>query len=533
MFIRRDEDDIERIFRQRLKHAEEPFPGQLWEGVRQRSSRKRRIPPFWFVAAIVVSGALGFGLYYSDLNPSESAQSSEVKIELPSPASTAEEPPVTDHTSKEQQEVAENLTSASTSPQIHSSPKNDGALISAPKAASAPKIHSTNAGKELPNNTSDTVSEIRSSESDVISEAGTEAIVQLTLESPEPQASLQDETTREQIETPEQTPLNISIPSTEQPTDAHGLEQKTTEPNYTDNELAIENTLALPDSQNIVQGEAIKLPKAPVSLTAASPLSIGIYTSFFRAQRRMSANSENSGGNLISQENGQINMPVDDAEGMAIGLGVQYSLSKWMYLSTGIEYSRMKEHSHFHDIYLVGTPTYINQIDTSWFFTDSDTSVMIGVATVPSDSIWTTNEKTALIFNSYQSFTIPLTAGLSWNHKHLFIGLEAGPVFRFGKSYSGKYRYDDKLIANEASLSPNPYEVPHIEEGKSIFTQEVYSKWNMDWHAALRLGYSITPHFSAQGAMQYRVMKKTTQHDDIGDHRIVMPGISLGLYYRI
>jgi hypothetical protein len=55
-FIRRDENSIDRLFRQKLHDAEEPTPLYLWEGVRQRSAPKRRFLWWWFAGAIVALG---------------------------------------------------------------------------------------------------------------------------------------------------------------------------------------------------------------------------------------------------------------------------------------------------------------------------------------------------------------------------------------------------------------------------------------------------------------------------------------------
>ncbi|MFM9985912.1 MAG: hypothetical protein ACKVOK_11810 [Flavobacteriales bacterium] len=530
MFIRRDEDDIDRIFRQRLKNAEEPFPGHLWEGIRTRSSRKRRIPPFWFIAAIVISGALGFGLYHSDPGSSQLTQSETSTLESPQA------------TSKVEDSQLQNLTSPDSE---KSSPISEKSNPSTPKSSpdekSKRQTASTNSesNKAVYGETSETK---LPAVAHMSAEKNSRSHPEIESKNPAPNFSIQtienageeiqktNDDLGSQMEVHASDPLNEytsgAIDTTNEP---QKVEEALQTPGLTSDRVA-ENETSLDEKEPFIAEEELKLPEAPVALAAASPFAIGVYASMYRAHRQM--DPDFSGNNLTATDNGKINLPEDDAQGMAIGVGAQYSLSKWVYLSAGIEYSRMKEHTHFNDIYLSGTPTYVNQMDTSWLFTETDTSLTIGLATVPSDSIWTSHEKTELISNSYQSLNIPLTAGLSWTHKRLFVGLEAGPVFRFRKTYSGLYRYDDKLIPTEASLSPSPYDVPQISEGNSFSIQEVYSKWSMDLHAALRLGYSITPHFAVQGALQYRVMKKTIHHEYIGDHRIVMPGVSLGLYYR-
>ena len=529
MFIRRDEDDIDRIFRQRLKNAEEPFPGHLWEGIRTRSSRKRRIPPFWFIAAIVISGALGFGLYYSDAGSSQLAQSETSTLQAPELSSKAEDSHSQNLTTPDNEKLP-SISEKSVSSKTQSLPQ-EKSKGQTPSTNSESKKAAYSAMSESKSSTAHaTISEDNTELPAVETRISTQTISLPTLPETVEEIQITQDDTNNQIEVPVSDPLTESIASA---IDTSNEPQKVEEPSQAPDlthESAAENETPLAETQPAITKEEIKLPDPPVSLAAASPFAIGIYASMYRAERRMDANS--SGNNLSASDKGTINLPEDDPQGMAIGVGAQYSLSKWVYLSAGIEYSRMKEHTHYNDIYLTGAPTYVNQMDTSWFISDSDTSVTIGMETVVFDSIWTSNEKTAFISNSYQSLNIPITAGLSWTHKRLFVGLEAGPVFRFRKTYTGIYRYDDKLIANEASLSTSPYDVPQISEGNSFSVQEVYSKWNMDLHTGLRLGYSITPHFAIQGAAQYRIMKKTIHHAYIGDHRIVMPGVSLGLYYR-
>jgi hypothetical protein len=57
-FIRRDENSIDKLFRQKLQDAEEPTPLYLWEGVRQRSAPKRRFLWWWFAGAVVALGLI-------------------------------------------------------------------------------------------------------------------------------------------------------------------------------------------------------------------------------------------------------------------------------------------------------------------------------------------------------------------------------------------------------------------------------------------------------------------------------------------
>ncbi len=57
-FIRRDENSIDKLFRQKLHDAEETAPLHLWEGVRQRTAPRRKFIWWWFAGAIVALGLI-------------------------------------------------------------------------------------------------------------------------------------------------------------------------------------------------------------------------------------------------------------------------------------------------------------------------------------------------------------------------------------------------------------------------------------------------------------------------------------------
>lgn len=537
MFIRRDEDDIDRIFRQRLKNAEEPFPGHLWEGIRQRSNRRRRIPPFWIVAAIMLTGALGFGLYQFDNHDAPLAQQTTI-----TPFTQNQKDNATSSTHESTRQVsspsAENTISAQQS-SVEQIVQNKNTV----ENATRPESQNTTKSSIIPEKRHQTLVNTNENgiETAVVHSPSAHNVgEQSDVSSPETEATyVQPELVAPAFinpgESPSQAETVLQEVSNASASDNVDVTGTTTQPT-----TEAEDVAATPASTNGTPHEIpaesesaeYKLPKAPPTFSAASPFSLGVYAAGYQAHRLMTNNPDMGGTNYIPQDSASLTLSDGNAQGMAFGIGVQYAMSRWVYFSAGLEYSRMKEHTHYRDLYLVGTPTYVNQLDTSWFYTPTDTSANIGMTTVASDSIWHTSSKTATIFNTYQSLNVPVTAGLSLHRNRLFVGLEAGPVFRLGKMYSGKFRYDDQLLPNEASLADSPFAVPQIQEGRSVMLQEVYSKWNIDWHAALKLGYSITPHLSAQGGLQYRVMKNTIQHSDTGNHRMVMPGISLGLYYR-
>ncbi|MDZ4824763.1 MAG: hypothetical protein SH856_15000 [Flavobacteriales bacterium] len=56
MLIRYDEHEIDKVFRKRLRDAEDTPPLHLWEGVRL-ATRRRRFPFVWFFALLLLAGA--------------------------------------------------------------------------------------------------------------------------------------------------------------------------------------------------------------------------------------------------------------------------------------------------------------------------------------------------------------------------------------------------------------------------------------------------------------------------------------------
>lgn len=536
MFIRRDEDDIDRIFRQRLKNAEEAFPGHLWEGIRQRSAPKRRILPFWIFAAVLVTGALGIGLYQYNAAPmpvqasnnlpvaSEAVptQTEKVNTENPDPGaasaalSTENTNPRAEVKEKTGAKPAADQTAIKVTPS--ETKENDvlagGGAISAmsdKQAADSSEAIATHA-------TADPNVPVMEKSSPFVETTGEESqVINSVLVS---NTDTQTATTSVITEAAGQTTRDAAPVEDDQ----------TSHPEPQEAMVHAEEAKSDDETNATLGQEDLKLPEPPASVSR-SPFAIGAYVTLFEGYRQMSNSPQDNHG-ISDSESAHLAIPDQNARGIAFGLGAQYSLSRWFYVGAGLEYSDMKERSKYKDIYTVGTPTYVNQMDTSWFYTETDTALTIGMATVPSDSIWSTKENTAMIFNSYQSFNIPITAGFSWRYKNFLAGIETGPVLRIAKKYTGYFRYDDRLIASEATITPNPYDVPQIEEGKQIYLKEIYTDWNMDWQAALRLGYSFSPHFSAQGAIQYRLMKKPISYGDIGEHRFIMPGVSFGLYYR-
>jgi len=65
MLIRHNEDDLDRMFRQKLYNVEEETPLHLWEGIRQQNTRKRKTFVWWWVlpTAILTMSAVVYLLH--------------------------------------------------------------------------------------------------------------------------------------------------------------------------------------------------------------------------------------------------------------------------------------------------------------------------------------------------------------------------------------------------------------------------------------------------------------------------------------
>lgn len=126
---------------------------------------------------------------------------------------------------------------------------------------------------------------------------------------------------------------------------------------------------------------------------------------------------------------------------------------------------------------------------------------------------------------------LPVLLGYSFGKKRWSFGLEAGPVFRFQRRNMGTWVVPHTGFAPppDATISATP---PGISSNEYISLTEYYQNWKTDLHLGLTARYAITGRFGVSFGAQYRQMLRKVNHDPSYGHRIILPGMNLGVNYR-
>jgi len=215
------------------------------------------------------------------------------------------------------------------------------------------------------------------------------------------------------------------------------------------------------------------------------------------------------------------------------GLMIGYSLPWHVQISAGIEYQRFHERHDWIDSTLVQKKTYVFDYDTTSTFTG--TTITQYVIDSAETNEWKTQSNSRI--NRYSSINIPVLLSWIYPFKKYSLGLEVGPVFRIQSIYNGEF-----VFANWQSLPPttniwteagDASSSVLISKSYEVPISQVYRSWRTDLHLGIHQSYLITSKVAASLSLQTRFMMNEPRTANETAHRIIQPGVRVGLSYFI
>lgn len=473
MLIRHNEDDLDKVFRQKLYNAQEEVPLHLWEGIRQKNTRKRRALIWWWVLPVAIL-TIGAAAYVLHSDNSETIAIAQLATEKKTSATVVFDNNVnkTNEATNSRQENRSVKSQPSSVIEKNNQPKKSGLKG---------LTNSNNKMVVFEKETAQSTNTKFDSGKSYISPKMDDAVSQDLILVPDLDSS----------ETKKQTSLSISL--------KESIEQD-----------------VFSGDMPFIEPTASKIP---------SRWSLDLY---YVLSQPMRIKQPNAQSDTYTQF-------VDRTQlGLSHGTGIllSYSLPWNVQISMGIEYQRFHERHDWIDSTLVQKKTYVFDYDTTSTLTGTTITqyVMDSVET----NEWKTQSNSRI--NRYSSVNIPVL--LSWSHsfKKYSLGLEVGPLFRIQSIYNGEF-----VFADWQSLPPTTDIWTEADEASAVMvskryevpTTQVYRSWRTDLHLGIHQSYSITSRMAASLSLQTRIMMNEPRTASNMAHRIIQPGVRVGLNYLI
>lgn len=490
MLIRHNEHDMDKVFRQRLHSLEEEAPIHLWEGIRQKTSKKRRgMIWWWFVPTMLLLCGIGTYAFWNYQN----SQKAIASVAFLSPQKTVEEPQqvVSKSLGNEESVINDHVVSKQNVHAISTNNNNDIRLGNEPgnREKSNSIINNKYTKKEkrknpwvetqIPSlqeteNTDDTVASILMSSdwSSLISEESLPVILNT-----------------DSIKT---TKLNDAI-------------QAEVENQVFDNSLPYVN---LPD-QN-----------------AEQRLWLGAYYLLSQPIRMQTSSTEE---NTFRQFNNRTDLRLSHA----VGLMATYRLPWNLNLSVGAEYQRFDEKHQWTDSVLVRRRYYEFSFDTT--SSGNLTTVTPTIVDTSDTDTWRVAEHHRL--NRYSTINIPVLFSWNYSRNKYAIGFELGPVFKVNRVFQGEFVFADwksmPSLDVDSWLDFPQESIVQESYGYPVTTSQAYTNWTMDLHLGIAQSYMFSNKFGASLALQTRIMMNDSRTSNQIVHRIIQPGVRLGVNYYL
>ncbi len=508
MLIRRDEHNIDRVFRQKLHDAQESPPTHLWEGIRSNASSRKRFLGWWFALGALLILSIGFGSY--TLLATKDLKAENATVSIPNHASEQQlaKDAIASASVIKEDALSENKTNNSNNNLIEeqvNTPVQQSVTIT--PAANAPikktknNIASPATKKAIQpiapierSSTAHTTTVITLPSADVLTEQDTQSTDDLAIAT-----------------TPANDAQNI----------LYGEELTETSPftiEPTDSLVAISNASDSANSPIIYQ-----LP----NITKAKHFAIGVYGTYLQPQRHFAQEPSSSQTNAYVQPS-QMKMH----HGYATGMALTYQFQKHIYGVGAIEYMSFKEEMKYSRAQEYANYSYYNLTDSVQVIENGDTTLVGITIPVVYDTNYTYQGHNRKQVNTYSTLQIPLLLGANQSVNKWTFGIEAGPVLHIAKWYRGDLRTNDLIVASADTSSQSLNVSEQKINGTQISTSAYYKNWNLDLHTGLRIGYNITDKWQIALGGQYRWMMRRTQDQVLSRHRMALPGVSFGLYYQ-
>lgn len=517
MLIRRDEHNIDKLFRQKLHDVEEETPLHLWEGIRARSQRRRsRFLGFAFFAALV-AGIIFLISSGSDERAQPIAENGNISATEKSAGNSEEAITVLDSekNNSENRSSAEAVSPPGGSQESNKKSAIDAEQTSADKAVSKPKKevarktktsntpensgkYSGNSGIPLPDYSANKASS-------VINGSSVRTTTVFGQPIPEPVQQISVVAPPSQIISYEDDPSTLPM--------SNGT--------YTQVEEEI-----LDDAMSPI---SLAPPVFNLQQSKLSKWRVGVY-----AMATDPYHGASRGHN--PQQIDALLSRTTTHTGTGLGAAVHYALQPQIYLSAGIETSSFKETHNWQDT--TGYSGYFEQISYEETYPDPEGPpvIVMNVDTVFNEDIVYSNHKAT---NEYISVNVPLMLGWQKQFGKLTLGLEAGPVLRVQNSYRGFFMFARSDVNSNANITTTPpiTDTSGTEIGQSMDNTEVrldeyYTRWRTDLHIGINLNYEFAPRISVSAGLFYRQSAVIIDRGNPLAHRMVQPGARLAVFYN-
>ncbi len=489
MLIRRDEQNIDKAFRQNLHDAEEKAPLHLWDGIRVKTSRQRR-PIFWWIvsaAAVFVAGFCTILLFESNQPNQQKGNTAAAYSNESTLQSLAElereKPPLPNdgnQISAQNEKINGELTSDETTDHFHHRISNT-------------KYRNFDTGKDSRRRPTD----------------------KADFNPEELEAKLPNAESTEQIQSVQQKSID----------ELSEASFAILPPNIDDSNDDIKS---MSNSETLIESEILDDASLPIyfdpehkPLNLVGRLNVGAYYSISNPMRVAC-----SGGDAAELK--RLTDRTEIGRGSGYGIAAGYSVYKGLYLSLGIETSSFKENHTWYDTTRVQNVSMIqNQVAT---YPDGDsTPVYVSIVdTVQHLDILVS--KTSHV-NTYSSVNVPLMIGFHLPVYHrISLYAETGPVFRFERKQIGSFVFTNGFHPpSEASLAVADIMQSNVEY---VYLNNYYSNWKTDWHVGASASIALVKGWSINAGAQCRWMMNRADEIKSLSHRIVQPGVRLGVSCR-
>ncbi len=517
MLIRREEHDIDKIFRQKLHDAEEAPSTHLWEGIRQRTGGRKKYFGFWFSFALLAATVIASAAYFhSTTSKKDAITLAEIKqeMEVEKNASDASKD-LTNEAKKATAEgeiLVDNKMKQAENKDINEAKEDDNKN----KNEARPQRN-----KVVMHDNNDELAKHKTKNSK------TNALVANSSHRNENEMEVNENTLQKRNGdvVQELTELKVGM---NQP-DAHEITENTLI-NEFENEREFENeTTGTQMAATPPTATAdTTLEKAPLNLSnpKSQRWSLGVYTLLFQPYRNNAKNPTNNAE--LASTNPKMSL------GQSVGLGIRCNLSNHFYVSSGLEFSFFKEETSWNEKGFESQYAQQYYTDSTWQYVKPDSLLIITSIPIESDTTYQEYTTAQSQINKYQSLNVPLFLGYYWARNKWQFGLEGGVVFKLMHKSSGFFRTDETAFypPNSASIEDAPF-APYSVAGSQVETMEYYKTWNLDYHLGLRTSYNMTPKLAATFGAQFRWMAKPMERNIIEKHHIQMPGIAIGFSYHL
>jgi hypothetical protein len=219
---------------------------------------------------------------------------------------------------------------------------------------------------------------------------------------------------------------------------------------------------------------------------------------------------------------------------LAHGLGVQASyrvFGNWE-VSAGLEYQRFNERHRWFDTTIVYGKIYSLVLDSVYDGAELTVTPVVHDSTVSKSMHIRDNA----VDNRYTRFQMPLIVRWNYVKGKYSLGLEGGVVLHLQSTYKGGLTHMDWIplppfpVNSSAEVAVTAYQ---YQSRSTVPLQKVYKDWNTDLHFGIHQSYRFAHQWSASLALQTRIMINNADAERYTKHRMIQPGLRVGINYFI